>query len=55
MVSNTYIPWENNDFNIFNIDISPRSDRTSEETKEECTDNDVVNTGLLNGCTKNKL
>ena len=46
MVRNINIPGENNDFNILNIDTSPRSDRKSVETKEECGENDIVKPGL---------
>ena len=55
MVNITYISGETNNLNMLNIDTDPRSSKIPEETKEECTDNDIVKPGLSNGCTKNKL
>ena len=40
---------------MLDIDNDPRSDRIPEETKDECTDNDIAKSGLSNGCTKNQL
>ena len=55
MVSNTYIPSETNNFNMLDIDTHPRGSRIPEQTKEECTDNHIIKSGLSNGCTKDKL
>ena len=38
-----------------NINIYQLSDIISDEVKEEWTDNDIIEPGFSNGCTKNWL